>query len=128
MYLAGISVRRVENIIEALQGTRVSPSTVSNLNQKIYAKIEAWRNRRIEGKRPYLYLDGVVMKSSWAGKPLLARAEAAAFSPYFKEQFWRVFKSSNEQMGFQRAPAFFGDICFESAPESMGTAKVSRED
>ena len=40
MYLAGIW-RRVEDITEALWGTRVSPSTVSNLNKKIYAKIEA---------------------------------------------------------------------------------------
>ena len=39
-YLAGISVRRVEDITEALWGTRVSPSTVSNLNKKIYAKID----------------------------------------------------------------------------------------
>jgi Transposase, Mutator family len=62
MYLAGISVRRVEDITEALWGTRVSPSTVSNLNKKIYAKIEAWRDRRIEGEHPYLYLDGIVMK------------------------------------------------------------------
>src|SRR4029077_19471421 len=31
MYLAGVSVRRVEDITEALWGTRVSPSTVSNL-------------------------------------------------------------------------------------------------
>ena len=38
MYLAGISVRRVEDITEALWGTRVSPSTVSNLNKNIYAK------------------------------------------------------------------------------------------
>ena len=68
MYLAGISVRRVEDITQALWGTRVSPSTVSNLNKKIYAKIEAWRNRRIEGKHPYLYLDGIVMKRSWAGE------------------------------------------------------------
>ena len=52
MYLAGISVRRVEDITEALWGTRVSPSTVSNLNEKIYAKIEAWRNWRIEGEQP----------------------------------------------------------------------------
>ena len=65
MYLAGISVRRVEDITEALWGTRVSPSTVSNLNKKIYVKIEAWRNRRIEGDHPYLYLDGIVMKRSW---------------------------------------------------------------
>ena len=68
MYLAGISVRRVEDITEALWGTRVSPSTVSNLNKKIYVKIEAWRNRRIEGEHPYLYLDGIVMKRSWAGE------------------------------------------------------------
>jgi putative transposase len=36
MYVAGVSVRRVEDITEALWGTRVSPSTVSELNKKIY--------------------------------------------------------------------------------------------
>ena len=71
MYLAGISVRRVEDITEALWGTRVSPSTVSNLNKKIYAKIEAWRNRRIEGEHPYLYLDGIVMKRTAKRERLL---------------------------------------------------------
>ncbi len=35
MYLAGVSVWRVEDITEALWGTRVSPGTVSNLNKKI---------------------------------------------------------------------------------------------
>lgn len=44
MYLAGVSVRRVEDITQALWGTRVSPSTVSELNQKIYTKIDTWRN------------------------------------------------------------------------------------
>ena len=68
MYLAGVSVRRVEDITEALWGTRVSPGTVSNLNKKIYAKIEAWRNEAIEGRHPYIYLDGIVMKRSWAGE------------------------------------------------------------
>ncbi len=68
MYLAGVSVRRVEDITEALWGTRVSPGTVSNLNKKIYAQIEAWRNRPIVGSHPYLYLDGIVLKRSWAGE------------------------------------------------------------
>ncbi len=68
MYLAGVSVRRVEDITEALWGTRVSPSTVSDLNKKIYATIEAWRNRPIEGEHPYVYLDGVVLKRTWAGE------------------------------------------------------------
>ena len=43
MYLAGVSVRRVEDITQALWGTRVSPSTVSELNQKIAVQIEEWR-------------------------------------------------------------------------------------
>ncbi len=68
MYLAGISVRRVEDITEALWGTRVSSGTVSNLNKKIYAKIEAWRNKPIEGTHPYVYLDGIVLKRTWAGE------------------------------------------------------------
>lgn len=68
MYLAGVSVRRVEDITEALWGTRVSPSTVSELNQKIYTHIEAWRNRRLEGAHPYVYLDGIWLKRSWGGE------------------------------------------------------------
>jgi putative transposase len=68
MYLAGVSVRRVEDITEALWGTRVSSGTVSRLNQKIYRHIEAWRNREIVGEFPYVYLDGVVLKRSWAGE------------------------------------------------------------
>jgi len=68
MYLAGVSVRRVEDITEALWGTKVSPSTVSNLNKKIYEKIDAWRNAPIEGDHPYVYLDGIGMKRSWAGE------------------------------------------------------------
>jgi len=68
MYLAGVSVRRVEDITEALWGTRVSSGTVSRLNQKIYRHIEAWRSREIVGEFPYVYLDGVVLKRSWAGE------------------------------------------------------------
>lgn len=68
MYLAGVSVRRVEDITESLWGARVSPSTVSELNQKIYEKIEAWRNRPIEGQFAYVYLDGIWLKRSWGGE------------------------------------------------------------
>ncbi len=68
MYLAGVSVRRVEDVTEALWGTRVSSSTVSKLNQKIYKHIERWRNLPIEEVFPYVYLDGVVLKRSWGGE------------------------------------------------------------
>ena len=69
MYLAGVSVRRVEDITEALWGTKVSPGTISNLNKKVYEKIEVWRNRPLEDVAyPYVYLDGIVLKRSWAGE------------------------------------------------------------
>lgn len=68
MYLAGVSVRRVEDITQALWGTRVSPGTISELNKKVYAQIESWRNRPLEGEYPYVYLDGIVLKRNWAGE------------------------------------------------------------
>lgn len=68
MYLAGVSVRRVEDITEALWGTRVSPGTVSNLNKKVYERIEQWINVPIEGEYIYVFLDGIWLKRCWAGE------------------------------------------------------------
>jgi putative transposase len=65
MYLAGVSVRRVEDITEALWGTKVSPGTISNLNKKAYENIEKWRSRPLKGKYPYLYVDGIFLKRCW---------------------------------------------------------------
>ena len=67
MYLAGVSVRRVEDVTEALWGTRVSSGTVSNLNKKVDKHIERWRTQKIEGDDAYVYLDGIVLKRSWGG-------------------------------------------------------------
>ena len=68
MYLAGVSVRRVEDITEALWDTKVSPGTISNLNKKVYQRIEAWLNRPIENSHPYLFLDGISLKRNWGGE------------------------------------------------------------
>jgi len=68
MYLAGVSVRRVEDITQALWGTRVSAGTVSELNKKVYSRIEQWRNRKLKGDYPYVYLDGICLKRSWGGE------------------------------------------------------------
>ena len=69
MYLAGVSVRRVEDITEALWGSKVSASTISELNKKAYVNIEAWRNRHLQGgKYPYVYVDGIYLKRNWGGE------------------------------------------------------------
>ena len=66
MYLAGVSVRRVEDITEALWGTKVSPGTISNLNKKAYENIEKWRSRPLSGESyPYVYVDGIFLKRCW---------------------------------------------------------------
>lgn len=69
MYLAGVSVRRVEDITEALWGSKVSPSTIGELNKKAYVNIEAWRNRPLTGGNyAYVYADGIYLKRNWGGE------------------------------------------------------------
>ena len=68
MYLAGVSVRRVEDISEALWGSRVSASTISDLNKKANVHIEEWRNRALKGEYPYVYVDGIYLKRNWGGE------------------------------------------------------------
>jgi len=143
MYLAGISVRRVEDITEALWGTRVSPSTVSNLNKKIYAKIEAWRNRRIEGDYPYLYLDGIVMKRTWAGevRNVSLLVASAVNSEGFREILgicegakedksgWSAFLRHLVDRGLKGVQLIISDACrglTESAAEFLPDARWQR--
>ncbi len=69
MYLADVSVRRVEDIAKALWGTKVSHSTISELNKKAYVHIEDWRNRPLQGgKYPYVYVDGIYLRRNWGGE------------------------------------------------------------
>ena len=69
MYLAGVSVRRMEDIAEALWGSKVSPFTISELNKKAYVHIEGWRNRPQQGGRfPYVYVDGIYLRRNWGGE------------------------------------------------------------
>lgn len=125
MYLAGVSVRRVEDITEALWGTRVSPSTVSELNQKIYAQIEAWRNRPIEGAHAYVYLDGIWLKRSWGGevKNVAVLVAIGVREDGYREilgvvegikedtESWRNFLRHLKERGLQGVQLFISDKC-----------------
>ena len=60
---------RVEDITEALWGSKVSPATISELNKKAYVHIEDWRNRPLQGGRyPYVYVDGIDLRRNWGGE------------------------------------------------------------
>lgn len=143
MYLAGVSVRRVEDITQALWGTRVSSGLVSKLNQKVYGQIEAWRNRKLEGRYPYVYLDGVLLKRSWGGevrnlsvlvaigvgedgfRSILGVAEGA------KEDYegWRTFLKHLKARGLQAPRLIISDACMglvEAAAEHYPSARWQR--
>jgi len=68
-YPAGVSVRRVKDITEALWGSKVSPATISGLNKKACAHIEDWWNRPLQGGRyPYVYVDGIYLRRNRGGE------------------------------------------------------------
>ena len=125
MYLAGVSVRRVEDITEALWGQRVSPSTVSQLNQKIYGQIEAWRQRPIEGEYAYVYLDGIWLKRSWGGevRKIAVLVAVGVAADGFREilgvaegmkedsESWRSFLRYLKQRGLRGVKLVISDKC-----------------
>ena len=45
----------------------MSASTVSNLNEKAFEAVGAWRSHPLERAYPYVYVDGIYLKCSWGG-------------------------------------------------------------
>jgi transposase-like protein len=133
MYYAGVSVRRVEDITEALWGTRVSPSTVSELNQKIAGQIEAWRNQPIEGEHAYVFLDGLWLKRSWGGevKNVSVLVAIGVNQDGYREELgvaegtkedkasWQAFLRQLKGRGLKGVKLFVGDKCL-GLVESLG--------
>jgi putative transposase len=125
MYLAGVSVRRVEDITQALWGTRVSASTVSDLNQRIYKQIEEWRQQPLVGDFPYVFVDGLWLKRSWGGevknvsvlvaigvsqsgyRQILAVAEGAKED----KASWTEFLRGMKERGLKGVELFVSDKC-----------------
>lgn len=144
MYLAGVSVRRVEDITEALWGSRVSPSTISELNKKAYVHIEEWRNRPLTGgKYPYVYVDGIYLKRNWGGEYenvsiLVALGvnedgyrEVIGASEGMKEDkaSWQTFFQWLKERGLDGTQLIVGDRCLgmlEAAAEVFPQAKYQR--
>ena len=143
MYLAGVSVRRVKDITEALWGTKVSPGTISNLNKKAYEHIEAWRSRKLTGSYPYVFVDGVYLKRSWGGEIqnvsiLVAIGvnedgcrEIIGAAEGMKEdrESWRAFFVWLKERGLAGVRLIIGDKCLgmlESIPEVFPDAKYQR--
>lgn len=144
MYLAGVSVRRVEDITEALWGSKVSPGTISNLNKKVYEHIEVWRNRHLHSEQySYVFIDGIYLKRSWGGEfeniaILVAIAvtqdgyrEVIGAAEGMKEdkESWKSFLVSLRNRGLKGVQLVVGDKCqamCDSVTEVFPEAKYQR--
>ena len=143
MYYAGVSVRCIENITEALWGTHVSPSTISKLNKDVYHKLEEWRCRPISGEYAYVYVDGIYLKRSWGGEVhsvsvLIAigvnqdgRREIIGAAEGMKEdrESWRNYFVWLKKRGLDGVQLIIGDKnlgLFEVISEMFPNAKYQR--
>jgi putative transposase len=66
-YVCGVSTRRVDQLVESL-GLRVSRSEVSRICAGLDEQVEVFRTRPLEGRYPYLFLDGKVEKVRDGGR------------------------------------------------------------
>src|SRR5215510_10990051 len=66
-YVAGVSTRKVDQVVESL-GLRISKSEVSRICEGLDEQVDAFRNRPLEGRYPYLWLDAKIEKVRDGGR------------------------------------------------------------
>ena len=67
-FLAGVSTRRVGEVMEPLMGGTVSAATVSRMTKALDASVRAFHQHHLEDDVRYLFLDGVVLRVKGAAK------------------------------------------------------------
>ena len=111
-YVAGVSTRKVDQVVESL-GLRISRSEVSRICQGLDEQVDAFRNRPLEGRYPYLWLDAKVERVRDGGRVVrkaLVLAYGVHESGYREvialdvgeaetEVFWRGFLRSLVERG-----------------------------
>jgi putative transposase len=104
-YVNGVSTRKVDRLVEALGLTGISKDQVSRLCRQLDERVDAFRNRPLEGAYPYLWLDAKVEKVREGGR-VQRKALVIAYGvhergirevlaldvgPAETEAFWREF-------------------------------------
>jgi putative transposase len=66
-YVCGVSTRRVDQLVESL-GLRISKSEVSRIAGLLDEQVTAFRERPLEGRYPYLFVDAKIEKVRDGGR------------------------------------------------------------
>jgi transposase-like protein len=61
-FLAGVSTRRVGEVLESTLGIRLSPQTVSRILSSLDSEVRRYHSRPLSDNYCYLFLDGITLK------------------------------------------------------------------
>jgi transposase-like protein len=104
-WIAGVSTRRVDDLVQAMGLTGISKSQVSKLCKDIDERVGAFLERPLDGEWPYLWLDATYLKVREGGRIVSVAAIVAVavntdgkreivglhIGPSEAETFWATF-------------------------------------
>lgn len=62
LYASGQSLQQISDFIEENYGSRISKETISNITDKVWDEIKAWRNRSLDEVYPIVWMDAIHYK------------------------------------------------------------------
>ncbi|HDV5807155.1 TPA: IS256 family transposase [Legionella pneumophila] len=63
LYGKGMTVRDIQEHVEELYGTEVSPDLISTITDGVLGEVTEWRNRPLDKVYPIVFIDGFVVKA-----------------------------------------------------------------
>src|SRR5215203_3784191 len=122
-WIAGVSTRRVDDLVQAMGLTGISKSQVSKLCKEIDERVRAFLNRPLEGDWPYLWLDATYLKVREGGRIVSVAAIIAVaantdgrreiiglhIGPSEAETFWATFLKSMVRRGLRGVKLVISD-------------------
>src|SRR5919107_3496677 len=122
-WIAGVSTRKVDDLVQAMGLAGISKSQVSKLCKEIDERVRAFLNRPLEGDWPYLWLDATYLKVREGGRIVSVAAIIAVaantdgrreiiglgIGPSEAETFWSIFLKSLVKRGLRGVKLVISD-------------------
>jgi putative transposase len=123
MFIGGVSMTRVGEVVETLTGTKPSASTVSRVFHTLESEYEQWKTRKLSERYLYAFADGTYFTVIYNGEgckmPILAvvgiaetgEREVLAFSVGDREneQAWKDLLEDLKQRGVKAIDLWVSD-------------------
>ena len=77
LYAGGMTIRDIQQHLEATYGTELSHETISNITDQVLDEVRAWQDRPLDAFYPVMYLDAISVKIKDGGKVVNKAAHIA---------------------------------------------------